>query len=60
MTAPKKRTSKRVPNITIYLGKNPDRQQRIDALDRLAQRLGFDNRSQLIQAIADGEIKAIR
>jgi len=47
----------RIQNASMYLGKDDERAKRLAALDRLAKKFKAENRSVLIQMIADGDIK---
>lgn len=55
--APEKRKTPRPPPIAVYLGVQDETKRRKAALDKLAAELGLDSRSELIQKIADGELR---
>jgi hypothetical protein len=54
-----KRTTPRQPVVSIYLGDNEKRPERLAKLDEIASQFGV-NRSVLIQKIADGELVVVR
>lgn len=49
------RKTKRPATISFYLGDKPVREERIAAIDAIAGKYGM-TRSQMLQAIADGEL----
>lgn len=50
------RKTKQPQPIAFYLGDKDKAAERKSKLDNLASSLGFDNRSALLQKIADGEL----
>lgn len=50
----------RIITVNLYLGDDTIREKRRAKLDELAEMMGADNRSRLVQMICDGEIKLVR
>jgi len=48
----------RVPGMSIYLGSDPDRSRRVEALKRLAEQLHVTT-SEMFRMLADGELSII-